>query len=153
MCAEALCHALYVREILLKMACGKHTARRVNTPNCVRNQWRANTTVTLKYLVAITQMWKFEKSRESSGGLQDTADYTRYVGKWSSVDRMTCAKFVLNVQIWTQIANRNLATAASCRLRCKTCNGKAIPLQAWRGPEGSRRLRLPDFKTIGTWRW
>ena len=28
--------------------------------------------------------------------------------------------------------------------------GKAIPLQAWRGPEGSRRLRLPDFKTVGT---
>jgi len=31
--------------------------------------------------------------------------------------------------------------------------GKAIPLQAWRGPECSRRLKLPDFKTIGTWRW
>jgi hypothetical protein len=29
-------------------------------------------------------------------------------------------------------------------------NGKAIPLQAWTGPEGSRSLRLPDFKTIGT---
>jgi hypothetical protein len=28
--------------------------------------------------------------------------------------------------------------------------GKAIPLQAWTGREGSRRLRLPDFKTIGT---
>ena len=28
--------------------------------------------------------------------------------------------------------------------------GKAIPLQAWTGPEGSRSLRLPDFKTIGT---
>jgi hypothetical protein len=28
--------------------------------------------------------------------------------------------------------------------------GKVIPLQAWRDPEGSRRLRLPDFKTIGT---
>jgi len=28
--------------------------------------------------------------------------------------------------------------------------GKAMPLQAWRGPEGSRRLRLSDFKTIGT---
>jgi len=28
--------------------------------------------------------------------------------------------------------------------------GKAIPLQTWTGPEGSRRLRLPDFKTIGT---
>jgi len=24
----------------------------------------------------------------------------------------------------------------------------AIPLLAWTGPEGSRRLRLPDFKTI-----
>jgi hypothetical protein len=31
--------------------------------------------------------------------------------------------------------------------------GKAIPLQALTGPEGSRRLRLPDFMTIGTWRW
>jgi hypothetical protein len=31
--------------------------------------------------------------------------------------------------------------------------GKAIPLQALTGPKGSRRLRLPDFKTNGTWRW
>jgi len=30
---------------------------------------------------------------------------------------------------------------------------KAIPLQAWTDPEGSRRLRLPDFKTINTRRW
>ena len=27
--------------------------------------------------------------------------------------------------------------------------GKAVPLQAWTGPEGSRRLRLPNFKTVG----
>jgi hypothetical protein len=27
---------------------------------------------------------------------------------------------------------------------------KAIPLQAWTGPEVSMRLRLPDFKTIST---
>ena len=25
--------------------------------------------------------------------------------------------------------------------------GKAVPLQAWSGPEGSRELRLPDFIT------
>jgi len=25
--------------------------------------------------------------------------------------------------------------------------GKAVPLQAWSGQEGSRRLRLPDFVT------
>jgi hypothetical protein len=30
---------------------------------------------------------------------------------------------------------------------------KAIPLQAWTYPECSGRLRLPDFRTIGTWRW
>jgi len=23
--------------------------------------------------------------------------------------------------------------------------GKSVPLQAWRGPEGSRKLRFPDF--------
>jgi len=28
--------------------------------------------------------------------------------------------------------------------------GKALPIQAWTGPEGSRSLRLSDFKTIGT---
>jgi len=26
--------------------------------------------------------------------------------------------------------------------------GKAIPLQAWTDPEGSRNLRLPDFTTV-----
>jgi hypothetical protein len=26
---------------------------------------------------------------------------------------------------------------------------KAIPVQAWTGPEDSKRLRLADFKTIG----
>jgi len=28
--------------------------------------------------------------------------------------------------------------------------GQAIPLQAWTGAEGSRRLRFPNFKIIGT---
>ena len=28
--------------------------------------------------------------------------------------------------------------------------GKAVPLQAWIGPECSRRLRLPDCETVGT---
>jgi len=26
--------------------------------------------------------------------------------------------------------------------------GKAVPLQAWTGPEGSRKLRFPDFVTV-----
>jgi hypothetical protein len=33
---------------------------------------------------------------------------------------------------------------------CSAIYGCGIPLQAFTGPEGSRRLRLPDFKTIGT---
>ena len=28
---------------------------------------------------------------------------------------------------------------------CKKGKGKAVPLQAWTGPEGSRKLRFPDF--------
>ena len=38
-------------------------------------------------------------------------------------------------------------------LRKKKERKKAIPVQAWTGPEVSRRLRLPDFKRIGTIRW
>jgi hypothetical protein len=34
--------------------------------------------------------------------------------------------------------------------RVRKRKGKALPLHAWTGPEGSGRSRLPDFKTIGT---
>jgi len=34
--------------------------------------------------------------------------------------------------------------AASMTLSLK---GKAVPLQVWSGPEGSRKLRFPDFMT------
>jgi hypothetical protein len=37
------------------------------------------------------------------------------------------------------------------QLKCIKINvkgkGKAVPLQAWRGREGSRKLRFPDFMT------
>jgi hypothetical protein len=35
-----------------------------------------------------------------------------------------------------------------CKRKGKS-KSKAIPLQAWTGPEGFRRIRLPDFKIIG----
>jgi len=38
--------------------------------------------------------------------------------------------------------SKELRDASECK--------EAIPLEAWTVPEGSRRLRLPDFKTIGT---
>jgi len=31
--------------------------------------------------------------------------------------------------------------------------GEAVTVQVRAGPMGSRMLRLPYFKTIGTWRW
>jgi len=30
--------------------------------------------------------------------------------------------------------------------------GKAIPVQTWTGSEFPRRLKLPDFKTVGKWK-
>jgi hypothetical protein len=43
-----------------------------------------------------------------------------------------------------------LHTFTLCFIQVSKGKDKAIPLQAWTGPEGSRRLRLPDFKTIVT---
>jgi len=40
-----------------------------------------------------------------------------------------------------------------CTDSIQCVQGKVIPLQAWTGSEGSRRVRLPDLKTIVTWRW
>jgi hypothetical protein len=42
----------------------------------------------------------------------------------------------------------------SCLLKIKVkVKGKTIPLQAWTGPKGSRKLRLSDSKKIDTRRW
>ena len=43
------------------------------------------------------------------------------------------------------MASRNSNQAWSKGLDAGT--GKAVPLFAWSGPEGSRKLRLPDFMT------
>jgi hypothetical protein len=51
------------------------------------------------------------------------------------------------------VGNLFKATARSLILPLIKAKGKAIPLQALTGPEGSRRLRLPDFKTMGTGGW
>jgi len=33
-------------------------------------------------------------------------------------------------------------------LQIHTKKGKAVPLQTWSGPEGSRKLRFPDYMTM-----
>jgi hypothetical protein len=59
-------------------------------------------------------------------------------------------KNVLYEQNETKLWNKWCFEKNKQRLCSMSKKGKAIPLQAWTGPEGSRRLRLPDFKTIGT---
>ena len=60
------------------------------------------------------------------------------------------------IAVCPQIHTKHINTAVWAERRIiykdpfRKGKGKAIPLQAWTGPEGSRRLRLPDFETIGT---
>ena len=44
-------------------------------------------------------------------------------------------------------ANRAGCLAVNTDTYSTTVKGKAVPLQAWNGPEGSRKLRFPDFMT------
>jgi hypothetical protein len=46
-------------------------------------------------------------------------------------------KFIWAIQFWFLQATEQV-------------KGKTIPLQAWKRPEGFRRLRLTGFKAIGT---
>jgi len=43
--------------------------------------------------------------------------------------------------------NRSAATDPLYVCMCVSKEGKAVPLQAWSGPEGSRKLRFPDYVT------
>jgi hypothetical protein len=59
---------------------------------------------------------------------------------------MLCFR-VDNIQnvLWSGISILTKPPILFGEIKCK-----AIPLQALTGPEGSRSLRLPDFKIIGT---
>jgi len=56
--------------------------------------------------------------------------------------------------VYLHSASRRCETARSCRKHTNghkfpinSVKGKAVPLQAWSGPEGSRNLWFPDFMT------
>jgi hypothetical protein len=76
-----------------------------------------------------------------------------------SVERSKIKKTIMLPSV-AVCANLPYMCLAQCRYCCQTLlqlmlydikdNGKAIPLQARTGPEASRRLRIADFKTIGT---
>ena len=47
----------------------------------------------------------------------------------------------------TQLASKPLTSHLNLKSKFCKGKGKAIPLQAWSGTEGSRKLRFPDFMT------
>jgi len=55
------------------------------------------------------------------------------------LDLVTKEKYLPQRGFDTVLSKLNTAPLMTC------IKGKAIPLQAWTGPEGSRGLRLPDF--------
>jgi hypothetical protein len=73
-------------------------------------------------------------------------------------ERRKCDSCVDGMQLAQDRANtrRNLGVSSLAKRLSALLDllvvskGKTTPLQAWTGPEGSRRLRLPDFKTVGT---
>jgi hypothetical protein len=51
-------------------------------------------------------------------------------------------------QISTKLVNNLDILHLPCkRYTLKKKKGKAVPLESWSGPEGSRKLRFPDFMT------
>jgi len=66
--------------------------------------------------------------------------------------RPTCRLFKLDHE-GAQFEGLDWSHLAQWLVLLNTVEGKAIPVQVWTGSESSRRLRLPHFKTFGTWRW
>ena len=54
----------------------------------------------------------------------------------------TCGRSKSKAESSTVIVTLMVMLQVDLKVKCK-----AIPLQAWTGPEGSRKLRLPDFVT------
>jgi hypothetical protein len=46
------------------------------------------------------------------------------------------------------VATKWLSKNGKSRIQSNIKKGKAAPSQAWSGPEGSRKLRFPDFMTM-----
>ena len=71
---------------------------------------------------------------------------------------MNSAKGWCHLPLCSNAAVRGSVYSTSSSAKRNSCiqknkgkeKGKAIPLQAWTGPESSRMLMLPDFKTVGT---
>jgi hypothetical protein len=72
--------------------------------------------------------------------------------------------FLMEINIWDtlrkkEVTNKNNNNNKEASLKLKANvevmvkYSKAVTVQTWTAPESFSRLRLPDFMTIGIWRW
>jgi len=76
----------------------------------------------------------------------DTASQVHYVFYTMSVSCLpltVCQN--LHMKVIFSLTIKEHFIAATVGMKC--VKGKSVPLQAWSGPEGSRKLRFPDFMT------
>jgi len=73
------------------------------------------------------------------------AQKKKYIHLWKNSGYVTPRAEGLNSikKEWYKVTEQQSGLSTSSK-------GTAIRLQAWTGPEGSRRLRFPDFKTVST---
>ena len=56
-------------------------------------------------------------------------------------------EYVDGITVWNNKETRLKNNAAKPLYTVTESKGKTTPLEAWGGPEGSRKLRFPDFMT------
>jgi len=54
---------------------------------------------------------------------------------------------IRSFSLYTQQWYMSYTFGDSCQQTCMTYKKKAVPLQAWSGPQGSRKLRFPNYMT------
>ena len=108
----------------------------------------------------IVAAWDFEYTvaekqlvcRMKTGAVQSTMNTVHLVGYevLSVLNALPAVHFLVTERcssrieiVWMKILNYLTGFLKILRYH----KGKAVPLQAWRGPEGSRKLRFPDFMT------
>jgi len=73
----------------------------------------------------------------------------RHQGKYKAYKYKKCCQKYSSVDIKVQSMFPKIALVfhRTSKYEMVKKKGKAVPLQAWSGPEGSRKLRFPDFMT------
>jgi len=96
---------------------------------------------------SILQYQAVERNIEISAGVEVSSVYEIHVGCIILCHVLLCKGIFTTLFLSLKPGELNCI-----RLYCIYCNKKrkAISLQAWTGPEGSRKRRLPDFKSVST---